>query len=304
MADKQNVSKDILTVAQWEEALQSSAREGGNIVAEIFSTKWGSCRAIAPTFRRLFFEVDEAAKLKFYAVDATLLLKELAELEQHAPQSPVEPPKKRKDAELYKETLPEAWKPYLVQQNGKAKPFFMFYSAGRLSKTIQGINTPLICNTVKEMTTVKTPADNFITNTHLLELWAEHFDPRDSDVHFEKFLLTLNAVCKLTVSLTDAELQTLRSALNIEKDQPVTAEKLQAWVGSGTLMQAFTALLPQYEERAISVRIEQEAKAKAARQAAADAEGEVEAEAEAEVEPPAEEEEVPEEGVEGEAAEA
>ena len=57
MADKQNVSKELVTVTQWEEALQSSAREHGNIVAEIFSTKWGACRAIAPTFRRIFFEV-------------------------------------------------------------------------------------------------------------------------------------------------------------------------------------------------------------------------------------------------------
>ena len=57
--------------------------------------------------------------------------------------------KKKKDAELFKETLPEAWRPYLAQQNGKSKPLFLFYSSGKLHKTIHGINTPLICETVK-----------------------------------------------------------------------------------------------------------------------------------------------------------
>jgi hypothetical protein len=280
MADKQNVSKELVTVTQWEEALQSSAREHGNIVAEIFSTKWGGCRAIAPTFRRIFFEVDEAAKLKFYTVDATPILAELEEMDKAPPID--HGGKKKKDAELFKETLPEAWRPYLAQQNGKSKPLFLFYSSGKLHKTIHGINTPLICETVKEMTTVKTPADEFITNAQLLEVWGEYFDQRQSEVDYPKFMGAMNAICKLTVPLNDAENTALREALGVDKDMVVGAEKLQAWVGTGTIMQAFTALLPQYEERAISVRIEQEEKAKA--DGAGGAEG-----AAAEEEAPAEE---------------
>uniref|UniRef100_A0A7S1N0E0 Uncharacterized protein n=2 Tax=Eutreptiella gymnastica TaxID=73025 RepID=A0A7S1N0E0_9EUGL len=137
------------------------------------------------------------------------------------------------------------------------------------------------------MTSVKPPADEYITNPQLLETWGEYFNASDCEAPYDKFLQALNAICKLTVPLNDAEGEALKGALGIDKDRILKAEALQGWVGSGTIMQAFTALVPGYEERAISVRIEQE---KAAAEAGAAAAEDDAAEAEEAAEEPAAEE--------------
>ena len=55
----------------------------------------------------------------------------------------------------------------------------------------------------------------------------------------------MNAICKLTVPLNDAENTALREALGVDKDMVVSAEKLQAWVGTGTIMQVLLLWLSQ-----------------------------------------------------------
>jgi len=266
MADRQNVSRECVTVAQWEETLQASAREGGSLVAEVFSTKWGSCKAIAPTLRRLLLEADEAARLRFCAVDATPILQELEQHDRAGALSPGsgEGPRRRRDFEAPRDTTPDVWRPILARQHSRSKPLFLFYHAGRLVKEVQGVDTPLICSTVKDMTTIKTPADKFLTNRHLLDVWGEYFDPRDSVVGIEAFLQALIPLCKLTVPLEDSEVAALRRALcSAEGGRSVSAERLQAWAGDRTLLQAFTATLPHYEERATNIRLDEERQAEA-----------------------------------------
>lgn len=73
------------------------------------------------------------------------------------------------------ETTPEFWIPLLRKYEGKAKPVFLFFKEGRLVKTIEGCATPQIIGLVKDLTTVKTPADEYIHNTALLEFWSENF---------------------------------------------------------------------------------------------------------------------------------
>eukprot|EP01006_Ploeotia_vitrea_P006915 TRINITY_DN1524_c0_g1_i1.p1 TRINITY_DN1524_c0_g1~~TRINITY_DN1524_c0_g1_i1.p1 ORF type:complete len:290 (+),score=54.57 TRINITY_DN1524_c0_g1_i1:141-1010(+) len=255
--DKQNVAKDVTSAVCFEEELQICWKEGGICVVDLYSTTWGYCRAIAPTFWRLFYEADEALKLKFLTVDATACLHELDN-------PPAEPPRREfhrpKNTEQIKETLPDFWRPLLQKQAGHSKPLFLFYKEGRFIKSIHGVQTPEICNTIADLTTVKTPASEYITNPLLLDVWTETFNPNESEVGFDKFLLAVNVLCKCTVPLNEDELSQLRGVLDVNpKDNIVTAEALQNWVGSGTIMQAFSALLPNYEERAIQVRLEAEA---------------------------------------------
>eukprot|EP00906_Rhabdomonas_costata_P034797 RCo048940 len=250
MGDKDNIAKDVTTVAQLQEQLQLSAREGGISVVDAYSTKWGFCRAIAPTFRRLFLEADEATKLRFITADVTQILADYDKAEAaggaHA---------KAGKKELA-ETTPEFWVPLLRKHEGKAKPAFFFFKEGKLVKSIEGCATPQIINLLKDMTTVKTPADEFIQNPTLLEFWGENFNASDSEVPLDRFQQALNSVCKLTVPLNDAELTLLKETLHIKPAQilVVHAESLQKWVGDGTLMQAFTSTFPLYEERAIQAR--------------------------------------------------
>eukprot|EP01012_Entosiphon_sulcatum_P056239 TRINITY_DN7962_c0_g1_i1.p1 TRINITY_DN7962_c0_g1~~TRINITY_DN7962_c0_g1_i1.p1 ORF type:complete len:322 (-),score=73.08 TRINITY_DN7962_c0_g1_i1:76-996(-) len=255
MADKTNIARDITTAAAFEEELQLSWKESGIMVVDVYSTNWGFCRALVPTFRRLYFEADESTKLRIVTVDATMILHEL----DNPKEREVREFKRPKNTDQIKETLPEFWKPFLQKQSGHAKPLFLFYKEGKFVKAIEGVDTPRICETIKALSTVSVPAEEFISNPGLLELWAEYFNAAESEVYWDKFAMALAPICKLTVPLNDAELATLKRGLNVDpKNNVVTAQELQNFVGTGTLLQAFTVLLPGYEARAIDVRLQQE----------------------------------------------
>lgn len=255
MGDKSNIARDITSAAMFEEELQLSWKESGIMVVDVYSTNWGYCRALAPTFRRLYFEADEATKLRVVTVDATQIL---AELDNPKAQE-VREFKRPRNTEQIRETLPEFWRPFLQRQSGHAKPLFLFYKEGKFVKAIEGVDTPRVCETIKALSTVSVPAEEFISNPQLLELWAEYFNAAESEVYWDKFAMALAPVCKLTVPLNDAELLALKRALGVDpKVNVVTAQELQNFVGSGSLLQAFTVLLPGYEARAIDVRLQQE----------------------------------------------
>eukprot|EP01002_Notosolenus_urceolatus_P002556 NODE_1674_length_1336_cov_123.361305_g1389_i0.p1 GENE.NODE_1674_length_1336_cov_123.361305_g1389_i0~~NODE_1674_length_1336_cov_123.361305_g1389_i0.p1 ORF type:complete len:390 (-),score=90.58 NODE_1674_length_1336_cov_123.361305_g1389_i0:83-1252(-) len=260
----QNITKDISSATEFEQELQLSWKESGIVVADVYSTIWGPCKAIAPTFRRLFFEADDNIKLRFVSVDCTQCLQELADAAANP--SAVEPRRdmpRPKNLDAVKDTLPDFWVPIFQKHEGKAKPLFLFWKEGRFVNKIEGVHTPDIIEIVKDLSSIKTPADEFINNPLLLDLWAEYFNRDESEVKFEKFLQALKAICMLSVPLNHEETLTLRNALKVEKSNMVTAQALQDFVGPDqTLMQAFTRLLPNYEDRAVTSRLDEELAAK------------------------------------------
>eukprot|EP00993_Chasmostoma_nieuportense_P000358 NODE_1330_length_1549_cov_21.690577_g1258_i0.p1 GENE.NODE_1330_length_1549_cov_21.690577_g1258_i0~~NODE_1330_length_1549_cov_21.690577_g1258_i0.p1 ORF type:complete len:509 (-),score=130.35 NODE_1330_length_1549_cov_21.690577_g1258_i0:22-1503(-) len=249
---------DIRSAVQFEEELQYAWKEDGIVVADIYSSVWGPCSAIQHTFHRLYLEADTPTRLRFLTVSADSVLDEL--------EGKVSGRRERQrlnNADDLPDTLPGCWQPVLEQCRERAMPLFMFWKEGCLVQKIEGVNTPLLCEVVKELSAVHTPASDHLTNSHLLELWNEHFSPTLSEVKWEHFLAALQSICKLTVPLTMEEVVLLRKRLNVDPTQRiVSAQELQAWVGPGTVMQAFTVLVPGYEDRAIQVRIEEEAEAK------------------------------------------
>eukprot|EP01006_Ploeotia_vitrea_P005861 TRINITY_DN11970_c0_g1_i1.p1 TRINITY_DN11970_c0_g1~~TRINITY_DN11970_c0_g1_i1.p1 ORF type:complete len:642 (+),score=127.54 TRINITY_DN11970_c0_g1_i1:32-1957(+) len=251
--------KNVTSAVVLEEELILSWKERGITVADVYSGNWGPCKAITPTFRRLFYETDEEMRLRFLTVDANSVIAEL--------EGGTEAPKKKKKhhtIEPIKDTLPERWKPLLERQCDSPKPLFIFWKEGTLVTAIEGVNTPSICEIVQDLTTIKVPASEFITNADLLETWGQFFNPGESEIKWEHFTVALNAVCMLTVPLDDEETTKLKKQLKVERDRVVHAQELQNWVGPapGTMLQAFTTLLPGYEARAIRVRLEQEAEAR------------------------------------------
>lgn len=260
MAGKQQAfAKDITSATEFEQELQLSWKEGGITVVDVYSTIWGPCRAIQPTFRRLFLEADDTVKLRFLTADSTLILKELSDSAQSAQTAVRREIPRPKNLEAVKETLPAHWTPILQAHEGKPKPLFLFWKEGRLAHQIDGVHTPEIVEMVRNLAAVKTHADEYLTNLLLLDNWCEYFSREDSEVKFDAFVSALTAICMLSVPLAPDELATLRDALKIGRNGTVSAANLQKWVGNEmTLTQAFARLLPGYEERAMAVRLHDE----------------------------------------------
>lgn len=249
MANKE-VVKDIRTAVQLEQELQISYAQRGVAVVDVYSAEWGPCRAIAETFRRLATDQGDGVHLRFLSAECHSILASLkAPEEQRNHQRP-------KNIDAIRDTLPEGWQSILEERAGQSKPYFLFFKEGKRCAFVDGVNTPQIRATVKDLCTVKTPASEFITNPRLQEFWEENFNPEESEIPLDKFLKGLASACKYTVAFSDAEKQLLLEAIGVPKDakeKTVTAEGLQKWFGDDevkTIQVLVVEVLPEYEARA------------------------------------------------------
>lgn len=260
MAAQKDISKNIVSAADFEQILQISFAQKGVCVLDIYSSEWGPCKAIAETFRRLYTDSGDAVHLRFFSIECNAVLESLRTEDPSIARH-----QRPKNTEAIKETLPEFWVPILEKRRGKSKPFFVMYKEGRKVYEVDGVNTPMLRAYVKDLCTVKTPASEFITQQKLLEFWEEHFNPEESEVSLDKFMRVITVVCRLAVSLTEEEKAVFFEAIGIRKDAKekiVTAEALQKWIGDDdgrTVQNAFAETLPEYEVRAAQARAEREA---------------------------------------------
>ncbi|CUG93759.1 Hypothetical protein, putative [Bodo saltans] len=268
MSNKE-VVKDIRTAVQLEQELQISYAQRGVAILDIYSAEWGPCKAITESFRRLATDQGDGVHLRFFSVECHAILASLKHPdEQRNPQRP-------KNIEAIRDTLPEGWQSILEERAGQSKPYFLFYKEGKKSGFVEGVQTPHIRETVKDLCAVKTPASEFITNPRLQEFWEECFNPEESDVPLDKFFKGLLQACKYTVSFTDAEKAILVDSLGIKDNKDknvVTAEGLQKWIGDDevkTVAVLIAETLPEYEARAAAaiLREAEERKAQEAQRA-------------------------------------
>eukprot|EP01006_Ploeotia_vitrea_P048016 TRINITY_DN67186_c9_g2_i2.p1 TRINITY_DN67186_c9_g2~~TRINITY_DN67186_c9_g2_i2.p1 ORF type:complete len:948 (+),score=106.86 TRINITY_DN67186_c9_g2_i2:60-2903(+) len=252
------IVQDVTCADQFEEELQLSMTERGIVVADVYSDDWGPCYAIHPTFKRLYLETDESIKIKFLTVNATHLIDDVRG---------VHPDKERwrrtfprpKNHQQIKDTLPDYWLPLMEDMVISPKPKFIIWHQWKMVFTTVGVKTPEIVTAITDLTAVQTPAAEYITNAQLLEQWCDVFGAEFSDIRWTKFVEGLTIMCKLTVPLTVDEENSLRTALQVKQNRVLAAD-VQEWVGANkTVLQSFTELLPNYEQRAIEVRLQQEA---------------------------------------------
>jgi hypothetical protein len=260
MSNQKDISKNVVSAAEFEQLLQISFAQKGVCVLDVYSSEWGPCKAISETFRRLYTEAGDAVHLRFFTIECNAVLESLRTEDPSIARH-----QRPKNTEAIKETLPEFWAPILERRRGKAKPFFVMYKEGRKVYEVDGVNTPLLRAYVKDLCTVKTPASEFIQQQKLLEFWEEHFNPDESEVSLDKFMRVITVVCRLAVSLTEEEKAVFFEAIGIRKEAKekiVTAEALQKWIGEDdtrTVPMAFAETLPEYEVRAAQARAEREA---------------------------------------------
>ena len=258
MATKQQeIVKDIRSAVRLEQELQVSYTQKGVVVVDVYSVEWGPCKAINETFRRLSTDQLDGTPLRFISAECHSILAAAKANEERNHQRP-------KNIEAVRETLPEAWLGVLEERAGLSKPYFLLYKEGKRVAAIEGVNTPLIRATVKDLCAVKVPASDSITNSKLLDCWEEHFNPAESEVAWEKFHKALYHIVGISEPLNDDEVKAVLDALHIKfeaKEKIVLADNLQKWVGdedNSSLPTAFHALLPDYAARANQAKAERE----------------------------------------------
>ena len=264
-------------------------------VLDVYCSTWGACNVLKSTFKDISIQEvdDQAVCLKFCQVNASQVLTDVKSRTSTEP--PLSPRSAKRPAELQRDILPDAWRERFQEQQGKAKPLFLFYKDCQYINSIEGVNTPYIKRTIKQLIKEKKPASEFITNPDLLELWSDQFGALESEVPWQKFCKAINVWCLFpptAPSLNDEESKVLMSGLNVEKGSMpmVTAKGLQDWVGDVKFEAKFHEVLPGYETRISEERARREKEEKEAVEAP---KKEVEKEKEEEKEEPIKEEEPP-----------
>ena len=233
--------KNVTSAVCFEEELQVSFKEGGTTICDVFSSVWGPCQAIVPTFHRLYEGASANLKLKVLTVDADAILEELEGRGKGPPQRSFVRPIAYDEI---KETLPTFWQPILTQCRERAKPLFLFWRAGRLMEQVDGVDTPAICAAVNRLFTIQIPARQWLINPSLCEFWVTCFHPVDPEVHWDIFMSAVAALCQWDEPVPEDVVGPLQEALRVEDDLIVHAQFLQQWVGpTGTLTEAAADLL-------------------------------------------------------------
>eukprot|EP01060_Flectonema_neradi_P011283 TRINITY_DN18384_c0_g1_i1.p1 TRINITY_DN18384_c0_g1~~TRINITY_DN18384_c0_g1_i1.p1 ORF type:complete len:743 (+),score=216.94 TRINITY_DN18384_c0_g1_i1:58-2286(+) len=264
-------------------------------VLDVYCSTWGACNVLKSTFKDISIQEvdDQTVSLKFCQVNASQVLQDLKARTSTEP--PLSPRSAKRPVELQRDILPEAWKDKFQEQLGKAKPLFLFYKDCQYINSIEGVNTPYIKKTIKQLIKEKKPASEFITNVDLLELWSDQFGALESEVPWQKFCKAINVWCLFPPTappLNDEESKVLLTALNVEKGSMpmVTAKGLQDFVGDSKFESKFHEILPGYETRISEERARREKEEKEGAAAPPPPEPEPEPKKEEAAEEPAKEE--------------
>ncbi|KAH9598087.1 hypothetical protein LSM04_003103 [Trypanosoma melophagium] len=238
-----DIVKDVVDALQLEQELQLSQAQHGVAVLDIYSSEWGSTKALSETFRRLYTDAGDQMHLRFYSVECNSVLESLKYPEEQ--RNPTRP----KNLELCRETLPTFWKDILESRRGKSRSYFVFYKEGTKRTWIEGINTPKIINYVRDLCRPQKPANECVSNKDLLEFWDHYFSAEESEGFFDSFIRAMLDCIGAKRSLTNREEGTLADAIGV-KDYKVTIGELEKWIGENrTIQTAFYDLFPLFKER-------------------------------------------------------
>ncbi|ORC91497.1 uncharacterized protein TM35_000065020 [Trypanosoma theileri] len=242
-----DIVKDVSDALQLEQELQLSQAQHGVAVLDIYSSEWGSTKALSETFRRLYTDAGDQMHLRFYAVECNSILESLKYPEEQ--RNPMRP----KNLDLCRETLPSFWKDILDDRRGKSKSYFVFYKEGKKRTWIEGINTPKIINYVRDLCRPQKPANECASNKELLEFWEHYFSAEESEVFFDSFIRAMLDCIGAKRSLTNREEKALAEAIGVQ-DYKVTVGELEKWIGGErTIQTAFCDLFPAFRDRITSV---------------------------------------------------
>eukprot|EP01063_Lacrimia_lanifica_P029676 TRINITY_DN4575_c0_g3_i1.p1 TRINITY_DN4575_c0_g3~~TRINITY_DN4575_c0_g3_i1.p1 ORF type:complete len:599 (+),score=243.44 TRINITY_DN4575_c0_g3_i1:113-1909(+) len=258
MAMKGDITIQVGSLAEFMEHISAYEKDTTGracvTVMDVYCPTWGSCNALKSTFKDLVIQEvdDQVVSIKFLQVNAEAVLDDLKKRGSSDP--PLTPRSMKRPLELQRDLLPNSWKERLQNQIGKAKPLWIFYKDCQFVNSIEGVVTPYIKRTIKQLIKEKKPASEYITNAALLEQWSSEFGALESEVAWSKFQKAINIWCLFPPTappLNDDESKALMGALNCEKGSMpmVTAKGLQEFVGDEKFDAKFHQTVPGYEER-------------------------------------------------------
>jgi thiol-disulfide isomerase/thioredoxin len=133
----------ITDFRKWECELKASKSDGSILVCDVHASWCGPCKAIIPTFQRMFLEYSETAQIKFLVLDAERIISGMKSEGQEEAYG--------EEGGLYEDTRRENWLRVLQRIAGKSQPHFLIYQGGKLKRQIHGVNTPLLSKIVKQV---------------------------------------------------------------------------------------------------------------------------------------------------------
>lgn len=149
----------------WESELKKSKSEASILVVDVHSTWCGPCKAIVPSFQKLFLEHSDDHNIKFCVVDSEKVLSSLAASSDS---------EKNEEGDLNDDTRRDRYTELLKQAAGKSQPHFLFYSNGIFKRKIAGINTPLIIKTIYQLF-----EDTGMNEDESMKISEEGYDEKD-----------------------------------------------------------------------------------------------------------------------------